>query len=430
MKKTLRTMMLAAAGVLGSVAVAHAQQPPPPAPPAPPGQPGQPPAPPPADFGVAPAALPAAPVANAPVPTVTFGNQPAPDSATPAPQPAKKQNPFFFTRFNWTNTASTQIFGVGQDYQGGDSQQYTMDFQLNVRYAFIADSVKRFYANVGFGWGAELTNSDSTTKRNEWQLRDMSVGLGYQHRVYKNADGTIATLPVVSANMVLPTSPLSRGQGKYLATSLNAALVQTLPIVPKSDWLSDIYLVGGVGWTHLFARSYTPTNEVVGVQQPRQGPDGAVIPNDQLVMSSFAMDNARLDLAYYITIYKDLSFNNSWEILLPFKHQFPATDVTNIATGPVHVGASNVVLNPITTFDIGLSYSLFNMARIDLGYQNITAQLNDNRGKRRSVFYGPDAAFYTNVSVYIDSILDKAFDLTGGPTARRAAKAAQRRGAF
>jgi hypothetical protein len=426
-KKTLRTMMLAAAGVLGSVAVAHAQQPPPPAPP--PGQPGQPPAPPPAEFGVAPAALPSAPVANAPVPTVSFGNQPAPDSTTPAPEPEKKQNPLLLTRFNWTNTASAQIFGIGQSYQSPDAQQYTMDFSLNARYSFIADSTKRFYANVNFGWGAELTNSDTTARRNDWDIKDLSIGLGYQHKVYKNADGSLSTTPLISANVVLPTSKASRGSGKYLLTSVNAGLVQTFPLVPKSDWLSDIFMIGVVSWGHLFSRCTTNCNDIVALQRPRMDISGQEFFSPQLSSGMLAHDNVRLSFSQYTTIYKDLSFNTSFEITMPVKYAATAVDCVQIATGCTNPNGLDkpgaTAFNPVTGFDIGFSYTLFNMTRIDLGYQNYSPALADNN-QRRSIFYSPDAAFYTNVSIFLDSILDKAFNLTGGPTAKRAAKLNQR----
>ncbi|MFT3776318.1 MAG: hypothetical protein QM820_64055 [Minicystis sp.] len=428
-KKTLRTMMLAAAGVLGSVAVAQAQQPPPPAP-GQPAQPGQP-APPPAEFGVAPAALPAAPVANQPVPTVNFGNQPPADSTTAAPaDPPKKANPFLLTRLNWTNTASASIFGIGKDYQSSDGQSYTMDFSLTVRYAPIANSTQRFFVQTNIAWGAELTNSDTSTKRNEWQFRDMSIGTGYQHKVYSNADG-VSTTPFVSANVILPTSKQSQGTGRYATTSLSAGIQQALPLNSKSDWLSDIFVIGLAGWSHLFSKSLTAVNDTIGVQRPRMDPTGSAVFNDQLSGSSLARNNARFLAAAYLTVYKDLSLNLSTEFLLPVKSAFSEIPCVQLQTGCVALPESQTALNPITTFDVGISYTLFNMTRIDLGYQHQTAQLDGgNKGQRRSFFYGPDAAFYTNVSVFIDSILDKAFNLTGGPTARRAAKAAAQHDAF
>jgi hypothetical protein len=443
-KKTLRTMMLATVGVLGSVAVASAQPapapgdpaaqpappaPPPPAPPAPaqpaPGQPAP-------EFGVAPAALPAAPTSNAPVPSVAWGNQPAPttDTTTPAETPKpKKANPLLLTRLDWTNTASASIFGIGKDQIGSDGQNYTMDFQFRARYSPIADSTKRLYVQAVVGWGAELTNSDSTTMRNEWLFRDMSVGTGYQHRVYKNDKGVSFT-PLIAANYILPTSKASLGSGRYGTLSLTGGFMTGLPLVPKSDWLSDIFIIAIAGYSHLFSKYTTPTNPTVGVQRPRQlasflGKDAAGasvdVASDQTSGTYFVANSARFLVAMYPTIYKDLNLNLSFDLTLPFRYQGSAATV-NTPTGPVQIDASTTRLNPQTTFDIGFSYTLFNMTRIDVGYQNQTSQLAENGGKRVSLFYGVDASFYTNVSVFIDSILDHTLHLTGGPTAKRAAK--------
>ncbi len=95
--------------------------------------------------------------------------------------------------------------------------------------------------------------------------------------------------------------------------------------------------------------------------------------------------------------------------MLPFKHQFSPTTITT-PTGTVPLGTSTMgSLNPTTTFDISLSYVLFHTVRLDFGYQNVTPELVDNMGTRNSVFYSPGGAtFYGNVSLYIDSLLDKA----------------------
>ena len=406
-KKTLRTMMLAAASVLGSIAVAQAQPAPPPPPDAPPPPP---PAaqPAPVEFGVAPAALPAAPVASAPVPVVSFGAAPVTDTSTAAPE--KKGNPFFFTRFNWGNTASTKIFGVGGSFIGHEDEQYTMEFSLNLRYYVLNDTADKVWFNAGLGFATELTNSDSTALKRQPMLNDTSIGAGYSHLVYRNADKTASTTPSIGATLVLPTSLASRREGKYLSTRLGAGIAQLLPLAgPKSDWFSDIFIIGSVGWNHLFSQATTPVNDIAALQRPRQGADGLDYRSDQLSLSGFSRNSAAVNFTYYLPIYKDLSLGNTWGISVPDKYAFSAVPCVAISTGCVMVPASmKGSINPVTTFDIGLSYTLFNTARIDLGYQSISPELGDNAGKRRSIFYGPDASFYGNVSIFIDTFLDKA----------------------
>lgn len=438
MKNTLRTISLVAAGLLGTVSMAQAQPAPEPAPaPAPPpppapGQPGTAPAPPPpVDFGVAPAALPPAPVGNTtPVPQVSWGATPGADTTTPqAPEEEKKQNPFYFTRVSWGNSASTYMFGVGgHDPIGNDGNQYLMNFTFNFRYYFVNQPLDKAYVNLNFGFETELTDSTNTTTTtaHEPQLNDTVLGLGYGHTVYKSADKQWQTTPLISAGATFATSKQSRDQGKYLSTSINASLIQALPLAgSKSDWFPDLLAFGSVGYSHLFSNGYSATNSNVE-SYFRQAPDGSAYRSDLLGLSSFAIDKARFNLTYYLTIYKDLSLGNTWEIQAPFKHSFPGTSIST-PTGPVAVGSSNTGnLNPVTTFDVSLSYLLFNTARIDLGYQNVTPELLENKGERVSVFWSPAATFYGNVTLYVDSLIEKG--TAPDPTQKRKGVAMNRFG--
>lgn len=400
--------MLAAAGVLGSVAVAQAQ-PPPPA--------DQPPAPPAAEFGVAPAALPAA-VSSAPPPAATFGTPSGPDAATPAAEPEKKPNPWRFTRFTWGNTASTKIFGVGGAYQGTEDEQYLMDFAFNLRYYALDTPSDTVYVNLGFGWTREVTNSDTTTKRGETQFKDLTIGTGYAHTLYQSANKATKTSASVSTSGVFPTSPTSRGTGKYFTLNAGGALIQQLELAgAKKDWFADVLAFGYVGYSHLFSNSYTATNGA-GARYPRQVATSPNSPDDpfspQVSGSSLTIDTARLSLTYYLSIYKDFSFGNVWGIDVPFKHQFPAGYCVSTSTGCVPVNASQTAVVPVTTFEVSFSYLLYETVRMDLGYQNVTPELSDNMGKRRSVFYGPEMTFFGNVAVYLDEMGTKIYNAASG----------------
>jgi hypothetical protein len=416
-KKTLRTMTLGALGLVGSLSVARAQPAPaagpsPAPPPAPP-----PPAPPPVDFGVAPAALPSAPVgAAAPVPSVSWGPPPGGETADtkgalPQDEEEKPRTPFYFTRFSWNTSATTQTFGVGQDFQSHDDLA-EMDFTLNLRYYFLNHTLDRAYVNVNAGVTVQLTDSigTTTTRKYEPQLNDTVVGVGYGHTVYRSRDKQTQTTPGISASLVLPTWQQSQDQGKYLSTSLTGNVLQELPLAgSKSNWFPDLLATGSVGWSHLAARCYDPCNTNIAPLNPRQAPDGSLVYSDLLSFHSFAEDTVRLNFTYFLTLYKDLSLANTWAIQIPLDHQYPPAAI-DISTGKVQLPASFVPVVPITTFDIGLSYALFNTARIDLGYVHVTPELLDNMGHRVNFFYSPTAMFYGNVSVYIDSLIDRALN--------------------
>src|SRR6185295_11960094 len=80
-----------------------------------------------------------------------------------------------------------------------------------------------------------------------------------------------------------------------------------------------------------------------------------------------------------------------------------------LQTGCVSVGnmpGANTIL-PTTTFEIALSYDVpDNLGRFDIGYTNESGQLGED-GKRRSVFYSPEAQFYLALVAYFDGIYDK-----------------------
>ena len=375
MGKTLRTMALAALGVAGSARSAHAQ----------------------------------------------------PEPAPPPPVGEKKQSDVYFTRFNWTHTASAKIFGVGSDYIGSEDDQYTMSFTLQARYYFLNREVDKAYVSLNMGMVVELTDSvdATTTTKHEPIFNDMVVGIGYGHTVYRSADREWKTTPGVAASFTLPTSKPSIGQGKYLTVGLDADVIQALPLRgSKADWFPDVLAFGTVGYYHQFSKCFQPCNDdldayprqVTGVatyaDAQQDGGAGVAQPasvaDDVLAGASLPIDKARFNVTYHLSIYKGLSFANTWDLLLPFKHQFPSTTVAT-PTGNVPIGPSVTVVNPVTTFDVALSYLIFSTVRIDIGYQNITPELIDNSGRRVSVFYTPGgSAFYGNVSVYLDNLIDEA----------------------
>jgi hypothetical protein len=376
---------------------------------------------------VAPAALPSAPVGSTtPVPTVSWGATPGADTTT-APVEDKPQSPFYFTRLTWGNQMGTQLFGVGGENPQSTDAPYTMSLTLNARYYFVNRPLDKAYVNFNFGFETEITDtlSSSTTTSHEPLLNDTVVSVGYGHTVYQSADKDWKTTPGLSVGFVIPTSKLSYDQGKYLTTSINANLVQALPLAGhKSDWFPDLLAFGTVGYAHTFSQCTTPCSNGGQENIPRQvlgsaGSDIASVDvrSDQLSGSRIAIDKVKFNLTYYLTIYKDFSLGNTWEISLPFKGDLGTGTVNNVSTGPVMVGPSSAPLNPVTNFDLSLSYVLFNTARIDVGYQSISPELIDNAGQRVSIFWTPAAVFYGNVSLYLDTLIDKA---TSGPSKQQA----------
>ncbi len=409
-------MALAAAGLLGSISSVYAQSQDgqPPAPP-PPGQPQPPPPgqPPPADFGVAPAALPSAPLGPAqPPPPVSFGNQPPPPPAAPPPEQKKewKRPPFYrLTRFNWTTSATTKTLGVGKDFVGHEDDQVLMDFNLNLRFFLWETPKDQLFVNSRLDWQVELTNADLTNSRQEVQLNDLPVLFTYWRKVWDPADksGSIQIGPRLGS--IFPTGSISREQGRYFSSIVGASSVFFLPLAgSKSDWFSSIIGFAIVDYQHLFARSFQSTNGGTPTKIPRRFAGAGTSFSDVMGLGSLAMDQVNLTAGYFILITDDLSFNNTWAYSIPFQHKWQGgcidVGVANEPCTNIPTSTTAATITPITSFDVGLSYTFFNYVRLDAGYNNTTRQIGED-GKRRNVFYSPAATFYANVAVYTDSII-------------------------
>ena len=317
-----------------------------------------PPAPPAAEFGVAPASLPSTPVgSNAPVPTVSWGAAPGADATAAAVDEEKPQSPFYFTRFTWGNTVGTNFVGVGDGYQtpfGG----YDMSFVLNLRYYFLNRPLDKAYVNVNLGFQVEVTDTAETTTTTAHQplFNDLVIGAGYSHTVYQSNDKQWKTALGIGTSLTFPTSIASMGQGKEVTVGASANILQAIPLAgKKSDWFSDVLGLGSVGYYHLFSKCNVACNPIA-TMYPREiagaggladsaGGGGATITQpvsageDQLAASGLSLDKARFNVTYFLTIYKDFSFGNTWEILLPFKNSLPATFVP-VSTGNVNLGPS------------------------------------------------------------------------------------------
>jgi len=412
-KTKLRAMALVAAGVMGSVGVVHAQ-PAAPVPPAPEPPAAAPEAPPPAAPPAA--AQPAAPApAPAPAPeppAAAFGSpQPTPDA--PTPEAEAKPNPFRFTWLTWHQEGSTKIFGVGPDYQGTEDEVYSFQFKLSPRYYYYDTPKNQAYVSATLTLDTELTNSDSTNRKREPLFGDLILTTGYSH-IITAADKETKLGFGPSLGFILPTSKLSYSQEKYFTTTLAAGTRNSIKLAgKKSDWFPNALVAGSLAYQHLFSRATTPTNAKLNYH--RQTSTGADFLSDQLSGKEFATNGLKLSFAYFLTIYRDLSLVNLWEVTVPFKDDFTAGGGTgcdvSIANDPCVVAQSNPDRThgiPTTTFDIALSYDIFEVAGVTLGYNNTSLQLGED-GTRRSVFTSPDQVFYLDLVAYLDNIGDKAF---------------------
>jgi hypothetical protein len=473
-KMRFRTILLAAAGMLGSIAVAQAQPPPaaPPGPPPPAAPPAAAPAPPPdapapaAPPAAAPAAQPALPPPGppppgppppAPPPTDVVPPAPPPpglpgpeaqpyappgqwpylppqappppqpqlqwgNGAPPAttPKPADKPNPFRFSWFTWNQQATTTIFGVGADTIGDDGQTYTWDFTFTPRWYFYDKHDDQIAVAAEIGWTTQLTNSNSapaTTNLHETDFKNMSFSLLYSHLIYENQarpgvdQGEYKTYPGASFRVILPTSPQSSGSGQLLALAVTPSIRQQVRLLGnKSDWLGNVIMSGSVGWTHTFWDYTTATNTGTPTDNFSYAGQDQFVSTDQLTGGPNEHDRLTLAFVYFFPIYKELYFSNAWKFIKGFNYAAtpnvcaPAMGVANnCAMIPAAAGA---LTTTNMSFDVGLSYTFWDTVRWGVGYLSEANQLTPG-STYRSVFYSPDAVFYMDVIVQLESIYDR-----------------------
>jgi hypothetical protein len=375
--------------------VAFAQQPPPAAPAGPPpaGQPA-----------------PGAPAA------------PPADQTTPAPA-EQPPEPLIWrgTTFTWTTAATTTMLGVGRDNIGGEEDYFGMDWVLAPQLYLLDLPDDKILVFAEGGVSLEITDSGTTTTKKEPQFRDTTVGVGYNRNIYTTEDKEWSTKGGARARAIFPSSPTSRLQGRYMVSTLGITLSQQIRLLgTKADGLNNLLVTAGFTWSHLFARSYTPTNP--DLERERQSASGQNILSDQLTYSSMDMDRIIPSVTFILPLYKDLSLTTAFRLIGRFRHDFEGTGCDVVVMGEcTQAQRMDDRVNYLTnsTFDVALSQPIYDVVSLNIGYNNETLTLGED-GKNRNVFYSPGAQFYVDLVANIDEIYSKAsghgtFELPPGP---------------
>ena len=463
-KKTLLKLALAAAGV-AAVSVAQAQpaptttappapaptttadpNAPPPAPPAaptaaptvPPGaptaaaDPNAPPVTPPAtpqgDPNAPPPPPPVAPPPVAPPPAAAAVPPPTPYVPPPAPAvnwngnpqgndtttPTEKPKPLRWrgTLFNWYQYANTQYFGVGDPYIGQEDFSYAHLFRFVPNF-YIVDEPKDKLTVSATLWGSvEATDSNLTTTKNEFELRDTTLGLKYTRSLLQspNVEGTppeYTTKVSLGTGVALPTSKASIAY-RYLTWNIGPSVAQQVKLLgSKSDLLPNLNINLSLSYSHAFNRTNVPTSGNVNIL--RQTPTGDPLLSDQMGKYLLVTDNLIAGGALTLPVYKDLSVGLSYRYWMKWKPKTTDGCIT-LPTGcaqPAPNPNGAVTYFADTIFDASIGYNFFDVLDASIGYSNWTNAIGEN-GKRRNVLYSPDATFYLDLTANLDAIYSKA----------------------
>ncbi len=308
------------------------------------------------------------------------------------------------TYFYWDNAVSTNTLGVGQSYLSRDPV-YELTLGLRPRYYFVDDADKSISVRADLGVVTERTNSDTTTEQGEWSATDFELYGAFAYELRRGADD-ITELSLRLPRLVLPTSKISYDSGKILGLGTRVALREDVALEGRSEkFFPNLELFAKVEYDHQFTRAETPTNS--GLERIRLDPDGHSVVSDQLSGATFAHDAVDFGVAASLHVHQDVLWTTSADIRPAWK--YPANQQVEVC-GVVSTGCTQPggISNPqtrsvLTNFSSAVLVTLNDTFGLSFGYANLTAQLGPD-GRRRGVFYSPDARFYATLSVSLDHL--------------------------
>ncbi len=352
---------------------------------------------------------------------------PADTTATSAPKDTGPE-PLIWrgTTLTWTTGASTGMVGLGSDQIGFEEDYLGMDWVLAPQLFLLDLKDDKIILSAEAGVTLEVTDSGTTTKKREPQFRDTQLGVAYNRNIWESEDKEWATRGSVRARAVFPTSPASLHQGRYLVSSLGVALTQQIRLLGnEADGLNNLTIQPTFTWSHLFARSYQPTDEQLN--RPRQSASGANIVSDVLSPNSMDIDRLIPGVTFILPLYKDFSFSTAFRLIGRFKHRFEGNgaDVCQDSLGGCIEAdrfpeGQDVAYTTNSTFDAAFTVPIYDVVGLNIGYNNETLTLGED-GKNRNIFWSPSAQFYVDLVANIDIIYSKAagredFELPPGPS--------------
>lgn len=374
---------------------------------------------------------PGAPAAQPPGGGPTVSSPGAPPQSGPVPDQASSKLPVVQeepenliwrgTTFTWTHSITTTTLGVGRDNISDDADSYAWDFVLAPQLYLLDLPDDKIFATAEAGVSVEWTDSDTTTTKHEPQFRDTQLGVGYQRNIFTSDDKEWSTKGTVRLRYTFPTSKISIEQGRYGVISPSLSFTQVLRLLgSKADGLNNLTVVAGLTYSHLFSRSFNPTNP--DLERQRQNASGASIFSDQLSYRSFDIDRLIPAATFILPLYKDLSLTTAFRLIGRFRHDFKGSDCEIIVMGECQKAerlSDRATYLTDSTFDISLSQPIYDMFQLNVGYNNETLTIGED-GKARNVFYSPGAQFYLDIVANIDVIYEKAsgrknIDLPPGP---------------
>lgn len=420
--------------LLMTAGVSRADEPPPPADsaaPAPPANSAAP-TPPPGD-SVAPTPPPADSVAPTPPPgdSVAPSAAPASSAAPAAPlesappgevsdSPAPEILRWAGTNLGWGTSASNQYFGIGSQTIGTEDYSVFTSFAVSGGVFVLRRPEHKLRVSTSIGFDLELTNSNTTTTKNEAVFRDIPLSVTYTGTVLTIGDGDSVggmaalrdptligrgdhrTWVRAGLTLDLPTSKYSQAVGLDTTLGLGVRARQQVRL-RGGDAIAFTHLLASVsaGLTHPFYRTKQATGPIGRAGVGSLPPDVGSTHTENIVGVGFRVT---------LPILRDLQLDTGLSWARIFKYAPTSTGCIQLASGCVEPSPDPAASNELdyTTFDVGLSYLIIRELGVEIGYANSAYVLGAN-GEQRDPFYSPNAVFYTDVVFSFDRVYERIF---------------------
>lgn len=314
-------------------------------------------------------------------------------------EPAQKRPAYYGSLLFWEHNVSAETVGVGNDVQSSNPS-YTMGLGARARWYFLDQPGKRLSLRGDVGVYREFTNSDSTTRRGETSPSDTELALSYATRIQGAADSDGTLLELRPLALVLPTSRASFNAGRYFAAGALVGVSHVSPLL-KGRFEPELgsVLSFTAGYKHWFARATVPTNP--SLELVRVTSDGRSVPTDQLTGSSLIRDELSfigrwaLSFGDFVTWTTDFGLQPAWKY--DVAEQVAICGVVATGCTTVELGEDDGRYLLRTLFNVELAFEVVRSLSLAVGYANVANQLGPD-GRRRGMFYSPDASFYAGLA--------------------------------
>lgn len=398
----------------GSVAAPAAE--PPPAPPSP---------------GTAPLAVrpptpaPRVPFEAAPVPPAGAEPEVEPTAAAPA-KPSSLLDRFAGSYVDWGHVANSELLGVGASVIGREDYSYEMAWNIAPSFFALRSERHDVRLRANLGVSMEVTNSNTTTQKNEAQLEDLPLTVsdtialaswggpnvapsgpaaafnptldgGSEYGLWLSGDGGV----------ILPTSKAASAY-RYLATGLGVAVRQRIKLLGgAAPGLRSLTLSLAETWRHDFNRTQVPTTTHGSIA--RQNESGNAIVSDVVSPWLLTTDRLATTLSAILPLYGNLELSAVFAYRMDFKPAPPQDQCVKVLTGCAAPAASPQAATSFsyTRLDVALAYRFLPELVVDIGYDTLASTANTT-GRTGTVFYHPgDSVFYADVAFFPEQLFQR-----------------------